>query len=102
MTAVSTMERTLAAGPRVDSRRSDHSSSEWTTAIDGAAAPGSVWSAVSAKVALMRRPRTPAIMSFDDHAEDEIAGVTSQVPIGSKLVEAKLGAGERFVKQRSP
>ena len=92
------MVRTLEAGPRVDSRLSDHASSAWVNAIDGTAAPGSVWSAVSAKVALMRRPRTPAIMSFDDHGKDEIACVPAQMLTGSKLVEATRGAGKRFVE----
>jgi len=73
------MARRLDEGPSADSRRSDHASSAAMNAAGGTAAPRSVLSSVWAKVALMRRPRTPAIMSFEKDGEHQLASVDSKV-----------------------
>ena len=54
----------------------------------GIVEPGSERSSVCANVALIRRPRTPVIMSFEEHGEHELCGIDSNVVGLAELTQA--------------
>src|SRR5215216_8022844 len=94
------MRRTLDAGPSIASRRSDHASSARLKPPGGVTDPARSAKPSRTNDALISRPRTPGIMSFEDDAGHESARPGREPMPAHQIALAPGEPIERVVERR--